>query len=1274
MAIDLDVVTRLNRASAREAAREGQNAFRGTGDDIGEDLGDGIARGISAKTPEIADSLRKVTDASGKLLVEQEKLNALKEKGNATDSQLVAQSERVARAYRSEESAIQAANRAIDEHNARNNTAVASMGALTSALSTAGSAAGQFASSFGQIGLVAAVGTLPAAVTAVVALGGAIQQLSGAGLALPGIFAGLTASAGTAALGMHGMKDAFDATIKAADGTQASVDAAREALAGLSPNAADAVTTVVGLKGTFEDLRNISSQNMFAGFSGGLRDMVGNLLPSINRGVDGISRGINENLLQAMDSLGSSSSQGFIERILGNTAQAQGQLTAAIDPMINAIGTLTAAGSDTLPRLAEAVGNVANRFNSFITNANATGDLAKWIDQGLDGFTNLGNAVLNIGKAFTGITEAAGGGQGLLTLLEAATARFAAFANSADGQQKMATYFQQGRDLLVQLLDVAQSAGPVLGGMLQAATSVAQAYLPLIQSILETINGIPGGAQTVVAAFVGWKMISGVSALTTSLTTISGLLGTTLPASAQKGASGISSALSKVAVPAWLTYLMYDQGKSIYDNATRGDAQFPGQTTPTDPTGSRGLQNRTTGGTVMGVPSYANSGPFQSNKLPIAAADQYGAAGAQADRRGFRLPNATPDQFAAPGAQADRRGGYAPVATPGLSSYTAPIVTEAGSAGSAPPPQFDASQWQVNPGDTPSLAGGVGTAPVAGVGPGGFVVDQNQVLSATERLSEAKLRLLELEADTNVKQSTLVAAKNNVNQAERELIEAQQGTWKKANDAISGAMGDLNTIFAPLDEDFGISKGIPGIVENLTKMFGNMALGSAIGASPDLQAGAAFLAQNGGVAPGLFNRGLFTQGDAGTTAYGPSAMGPAAFGGGMGAASISAMPGEDARTFAHRAMMPYWESQGLTVGDHAADKYGEHQNGALDIMVDNIAQGNAVLQQVLSDPNVKGAIFNNQVYGYGQGMTPRPYSGGNTGNPTQDHQDHVHALYDPGNPGNMNPGGAVFGQSTSATVAPSVGGASPVLGSASSGGTTSVFVVNMPAAGFAPVGGAAPGPATPSAMGPNALQPPMTPGVGAGPPPGPGALPSIIPGSAGQGFLGMQQQPGVGGAAAQPVGFNTGNAPQATAGGGGIGLSGDMMAMAGGAMDMMAPGSSVALKLANRAIQYGGQVAGIAAQGAMETFLPAGSALAGGSWFNKLAGGLAGARPAAPNKAGGGATPPQQQGQQPGGQPGQPGEQKPGITVNYTNNQATEDRAGADLTNHLQAAYQGPGR
>jgi hypothetical protein len=150
---------------------------------------------------------------------------------------------------------------------------------------------------------------------------------------------------------------------------------------------------------------------------------------------------------------------------------------------------------------------------------------------------------------------------------------------------------------------------------------------------------------------------------------------------------------------------------------------------------------------------------------------------------------------------------------------------------------------------------------------------------------------------------------------------------------------------------------------------------------------------------------------------------------------------------------------------------------------------------------------------------------------------------------------------------------------------------------------------------------------------------------------------------------------------GGIGASDSTMALAGmaaSALDVMAPGAGQAaqtvMKLANRAIQYGGQVAGIAAQGAIDTFIPfGGSKLASNSWATKLIGGIAGAAPALPNMAGKAATPP------PPGSPasGQGSGPAPGPGDTY-NIDATSRNSGqgiaSDIAFHKQAAYAPPAK
>ena len=130
----------------------------------------------------------------------------------------------------------------------------------------------------------------------------------------------------------------------------------------------------------------------------------------------------------------------------------------------------------------------------------------------------------------------------------------------------------------------------------------------------------------------------------------------------------------------------------------------------------------------------------------------------------------------------------------------------------------------------------------------------------------------------------------------------------------------------------------------------------------------------------------------------------------------------------------------------------------------------------------------------------------------------------------------------------------------------------------------------------------------------------------------------------------------------------------------MFPGAGQAaqtgIKLASRAIQYGGQAAGIGVQGLMETFLPTGgSELANNNWITRIVGGLAGAAPTLPNVAGKGSQPkpedvagdpntPQQ------GQGGQGGNTT-NITVN--NSRATEDGTGRDIAHAAQGMNEAPG-
>ncbi|MDV7194809.1 hypothetical protein [Mycolicibacterium fortuitum] len=418
-------------------------------------------------------------------------------------------------------------------------------------LADAGKALSALKWNAGALGL----GSLPAAATVLANVAGAMQQISQAGLLLPGVMAAGAASIGTFKLGVVGVADAFEAVEKSADGTTKSIEAANKALADLAPSAADAVRTAVDVKKELtEALQKPIQQKLFEGVSGDLRKLVDADLPVLQKGLTGIASGLNQNLRQLMASAGSESSQGLLDRILGNTGDAQARLSKAIDPLIHGLGTLAAAGTDTLPRLADGVGRLAERFDKFISAADNDGRLAKWIDDGIKGVEHLGSIVLDLGKTLAGVAQAAGGGEGLLSMLDAGAEKLAVFVNSAEGQDKLRRFFEDGRRQLQQWFEILKNVGSTLGDVYNGAKQWADMLLPVLSDVTSVISAMPGGVTGLVTAFLAWKSIDGVASLLGKIGGIgSGIDG--LAGKADVAAGGISRALSRIALPAGLAAL-----------------------------------------------------------------------------------------------------------------------------------------------------------------------------------------------------------------------------------------------------------------------------------------------------------------------------------------------------------------------------------------------------------------------------------------------------------------------------------------------------------------------------------------------------------------------------------------------------------------------------------------------------------------------------------------------------------------------------------------------
>ena len=594
------------------------------------------------------------------------------------------------------------------------------------------------------------------------------------------------------------------------------------------------------------------------------------------------------------------------------------------------------------------------------------------------------------------------------------------------------------------------------------------------------------------------------------------------------------------------------------------------------------------------------------------------------------------------------------------------------------------------------------------------------VLDNQQKVAQAKSDLNALEKANVRDEDAIVAKKNELARAQREeheselrLNEAKAQAVQKSLKGMQSAQGDLQQLGQQIDKDFGISKGLGGIVENLVKAVGNalaapflQALGFVAKANPNEGSGlVGIMAANGAFGqqytPGAIAAAQAMQGSGGGSFSGlPGAAG--AVGGGQ---PYGLPNGTDIRQGA--AGFPSWVYQVASAFGLQASTYAGHQedkgqgNQGIDWWgpVENRQRFAEWLAQNRGMPGLEDVIFENPNTGQGIGVnngrlvgTPGSADPGyfrRGKNDFADHTDHVHTTQSQalGLPGAPQATDSLNGLASAANSASQVlGGLSTQqwnnIAGAEASGNWAANTGNGFSGGlqFAPstwnaFGGQQFAPqawqATPEqqmAVGNNVLAgqgPGAWPATSAAHPdwfvPGTGIPASIGPGGMypgmgqTQGLPGMsplgQVSPAVGGGTAYPSqGGNSGNLL------GGIPMDAIMAATSG--LDMLAPGTSAAAKIgiqvANRTIGYAAQNAGILANGIGEFFSvgdnPKGSIGAG--WFGKIAGGLAGAGAALPNIAGQKA--PQQQ----------QGDQQQGGGGNTTNNIMVQSREGASGQEH----------
>lgn len=298
-----------------------------------------------------------------------------------------------------------------------------------------------------------ALGALSAAALAgtsnMLALGGSLATVAGAGLALPGMFAGAAVAAGT-----------LIAALK------------------------DAPTVLADLGPAFSGLQDTISGNFWSKAAQPIRDLTNNLLPTLSSGLGAVSTDLGNAFSQVATSLQTELGTSALGEMLANTSQGIQAATGAIQPLVASFTTLGAVGSDYLPKFGAWITTISEKFNAFIQGAAADGRLRGWIDTGIASLKSLGEVIANISTTFYGLFKAAeaAGGTSLQSL--------------ADGLQKVSDIVN-GPTFQTALITVFKGAHAGAEGLGQALGPIGDMFValaPTIANVLSLTGRLAGDA------------------------------------------------------------------------------------------------------------------------------------------------------------------------------------------------------------------------------------------------------------------------------------------------------------------------------------------------------------------------------------------------------------------------------------------------------------------------------------------------------------------------------------------------------------------------------------------------------------------------------------------------------------------------------------------------------------------------------------------------------------------------------------------------------------
>lgn len=350
------------------------------------------------------------------------------------------------------------------------------------------------------VGMASAAGAATSAAAA-------LAPLAASAVALPAAFAASKAAAATLRVGLTGMGDAMSAV---AEGDAKKLN---EALKNLSPEAQKFVRASSGFTKQFDPIRRAVQDRLFDGLSSQIGPVAKNLLPSVRKGMLGVAGSFNKGALEAAKFGQSSLAKGALNTVFKTTKSVLNEASTAVRPFLSAVARLVQLGAPLAQRMSSWAINGVKAGSAFVNSERGAAKLASWAQRAGDMLAQLGRIGGNLARGLGGVfSQANANSSDFLGTLERLTAKFAAWANSAAGQQQAANAFKLLGDVARQLATVL----PLLIGPLGALAKLITSLPPDVQGTVTTMLafGVVAGALGGKLALLGGVLVKSVSLTT----------------------------------------------------------------------------------------------------------------------------------------------------------------------------------------------------------------------------------------------------------------------------------------------------------------------------------------------------------------------------------------------------------------------------------------------------------------------------------------------------------------------------------------------------------------------------------------------------------------------------------------------------------------------------------------------------------------------------------------------------------------------------------------